>query len=147
LDQVLANERRGHRVLMLAPVLVHAHLAQHPRVGGPVPADVVAAIPRAQAVVQPAPGIAAEVGPAADEDDVAVEDALARLGLQVPFLRRAAPDEIPGVDGLDFRRQLRAHGGAYAVAADQEVGALAAAAGEMRDHARAVLVDTLEAVA
>src|SRR5581483_3821099 len=79
--------------------------------------------------------------------DVAHEDARARLGPQVGLPRPAAPDEIPGVGGLDLGRELRAHARADAVAADQEVGALAAAAGEMRDHFRAVLVDALEIVA
>ena len=45
---------------------------------------------------------------------------------------------------MQFRRDLAAHGGADAIAADQDVGILDATAVEMNAHAAAVLLDALE---
>ena len=72
------------------------------------------------------------------------KDLAQRLRREVGFVRRAAPDVIAGVDRLQFGRDLRAHAGADAVAADQDVGVLDAAAGELHAHAALVLVDALE---
>ena len=66
---------------------------------------------------------------------------------EVGLVRRAAPDVIAGIDRLHVGRDLRAHAGADAVAADQQVGALDAALGEMHAHPASVLLDALEGVA
>src|SRR5262249_45821604 len=133
--------------LVLVPVLVHAHFAQRLRVADPIPADVVPAPADAQVVVQSGDRVAEDVLTGSGEEDVVRENACSRLRAEVGFVRDGAPDVVPRVDRLYARRDLRAHGGADSVRTDQDVGALATAAGEMRNHARAVLVDALETVA
>jgi hypothetical protein len=75
------------------------------------------------------------------------ENAFARLRPEIGFVRRAAPDVIAGIDRLDRGRDLGAHARADTVAADEDIGAFAAAAGKMHDDAGAVLLHALEGVA
>ena len=147
-DQVLADQRRRHRVFVLHAVLVDAHLLQRPRVADAIPDEIVAAVARPQVVVEARDRIADHLLPLGQEEARNTGKMLAqRLRREVGLVRRAAPDVVAGIDRLHLRRDLRAHAGADAVAADQEVGALDAAVGEMHAHAALVLLDALEAAA
>src|SRR5262249_30589748 len=146
-NEVLADERRRHRILVLMPMLVHAHLAQLLRVADPIPYEVVAAMAEAQVVVQSGDGIADDLLPLGQEEREVREDTFARLRLEISLVRRATPNVIAGIDWLDRRRELGAHARADAVAADEDIGAFAAAASKMHGDAGAVLLHALEGVA
>src|SRR5262249_20128542 len=75
------------------------------------------------------------------------ENTFARPRLEVGFVGRATPNVVAGIDRLDRGRDLRAHAGTDAVAADENIGALATPAGEMHDDAGAVLLHALEGMA
>src|SRR5262249_44063458 len=82
-DDVLANERRRHGVLVLVPLLVDAYLAQFLRITDPIPADVIAAMADAQVVVQSGDRIAKDVLPSGNKEDEVGENARSGLGLEV----------------------------------------------------------------
>ena len=132
---------------VLVPILVHAHFAQLLRAADPIPDEIVAAMTEPQVVVQSGDGIADDLLPLRQEEREVRENAFARLRPEIGFVRRAAPDVIAGIDRLDRGRDLDAHARADAVAADEDIGALAASAGEMHDDAGAVLLHALEGVA
>src|SRR6185437_16852465 len=71
-------------------------------------------------------------------------DAAQGFGREIGLVGRAPPDVITGIDRLHLRCDLPAHAGADAVAADQYVGMLDLAAGELHAHAAPVLIDALE---
>src|SRR5262245_47789036 len=100
-----------------------------------------------QVIVQSGDGIADDLLPLRQKEREVRENAFARLPLEIGFVGRAAPDVVAGIDRLDRRCDLRAHAGTDAVAADEDIGALATPAGEMRDDAGAVLLHALEGMA
>src|SRR5262249_24880422 len=139
-NEVLADERRRHRILVLMPILIHAHLAQLLRIADPIPDEVVAAVAEPQGVVAYGGGRGADLLPRRQGGSKIREDAFARRRAWIGFVRRAAPDVVAGIDRLDRGCDLGAHARADAVAADEDIGALAMPAGEMHDDAGAVLL-------
>ena len=113
-------------------------------VGDAIPDEIVAAMAGAQVVVEARDRVGDDLLARRQIEHEIREDFLQRLRREIGLVRRAAPDVIAGVGRLQLRRDLAAHGRADAVAADQDVGLLDAAAVEMHAHAAAVLLDALE---
>ena len=132
---------------MLAAVVVDAHLPQRLRVADPVPDEIVAPAAGPQVVVESRDRIADDLLALRQEEDEIGKDALQRLGGEIGLVGRSTPDVIAGIDRLHLRRDLRAHAGADAVAAHQQIGALDAALGEVDADPVPVLLDALEGVA
>ena len=143
-DQVLANERRRHRELVLVAVLVDVHLAELCRVGHAIPDEVVAAVAGAQVVVEARDRVGDDLLARRQVEAEIRKNLFQRLRRQIGLVRRAAPDVVAGIGRLQLRRDLAAHRRADAVAADQDVGILDPAAVEVHPHAAAVLLDALE---
>ncbi len=139
--RTLADQRRRHRVVVLAAVLVDAHALQRGGVAHPVPDEIVAPLARRQIVVEPGDRVADDLLARRQEEHEIREDVAQRLRREVGLVGRAAPDVVAGVDRLHVGGDLGAHAGADAVAADHEVGILHDAVGEMHAHAAAVLLD------
>ena len=113
------------------PLLVDAHLLAGLRVADPVPDEIVAPVAGPQVVVESGDRIADDLLALRQEEHEIGKDAAQRFRREIGLVRRAAPDVVARVDRLHLRRDLRAHAGADAVAADQQVGAFDAALGEM----------------
>src|SRR5262249_29201555 len=146
-DQVLADERWRHGIVVLLAVLVDAHAPQLLRITDAVPDEIVATVSCPQVVVEAGDRIADDLLPLGEEESEVRKNARARCRREIGFSRRPAPDVIAGIDRLPRGRDLLTHARADAVAADEEIGVLALAAGEVHEHARAVLLDALKGVA
>ena len=146
-DQILADERRRHRIVVLLPLLVDAHPLQLLRIADAVPDEIVTAMADPQVVVESGDGIADDLLPLRQEEGEVRKNARARRLREIGFLRRAAPDVITGIDRLHRGSDLLAYARTDAIAADEEIGALALAAGEVHQDAGAVLLHPLEGVA
>ena len=143
-DQLLADQRRRHRIFVLHAALVDAHVLHLRGVGDTIPDEVVAALARAQVIAETGNRIGDDLLPLRPIQNEIREYLAQRLRREVGFVRRSAPDVVAGVDRLQFWGDLRAHAGADAVATHQDVGVFHAAAGELHAHAAFVLVDALE---
>ena len=126
------------------PCLVDVHRAQLVGVGRAIPDEIVAAVTGPQVVVEASDRVGDDLLARRQIEHEVREDLLERLRREVGFIRRSAPDVVAGIDRLQLRRDLSAHGRADAVAADQDVGVFDTAAIEMHAHAAAVLFDALE---
>ena len=151
-DQVLADQRRRHRELVLHAVLVDAHIAKLAGIGDAIPDDVVTPLAGREIVIEAGDRIAEHLLALGQIERVERVDGAPGLGREISLVRRAAPDVIAGIDRADLGRQLRAHARAHAVAADQNVAMLDLAAGKIcagkfDPHAALVLIDPLEIMA
>ena len=105
--------------------------------GGPVPDDVPAQVAagagRCRAPRRGSPGTARPGG----RQKAKLANIVARQdGREAPLVGQAAPGDVAGIERLRLGEQLRAHGRAEAVGADQHVGRLRRAVGEPRRYAR-----------
>ena len=66
---------------------------------------------------------------------------LAAAGRDVALVDQRAPGDVTGIKRLRLWQELLAHGGAHAVGADKQIGALAGAIGEDGGDALTVLLD------
>src|SRR5262249_12953245 len=105
------------------------------------------AVAGAQVVVEARNRIADDLLALGQEEHEVGKNAGERVWREIGLGRRPAPDVIAGIDRLYVRGDLRAHAGADAVGAEEQVGALHEALGKMHANLVAVLLDMRESVA
>src|SRR5438094_393938 len=88
-------------------------------------AGVASVVADPQVVVEAGDGIADDLLPLRQEEGEVRKNARARRLREIGFLRRAAPDVITGIDRLHRGSDLLAYARTDAIAADEEIGALA----------------------
>ena len=143
-DHVGPDQRRRNAGGMMAARGVGADIGQRVAIDRPVPDDIVAAAADRGVVVAARHRIADELLAFGQAERIELDHLAPQLWRHVGFVDRGAPGHIAGVDRLDLRQELRAHRGADAVGADQQIAAFAGAVGKDRGDAVRVLLDANE---
>src|SRR5690242_5100203 len=101
--------------------LVDAHFPERLGIAHPVPDEIVATMTRSQIVVEPRNRISDHLLARGEKKREIGKDAAQGFRRKVDFTRRAAPDVIPGINGLHFGGELRAHAGTNTIAAHEQI--------------------------
>ena len=122
LCDVAANERGWNRKRMRVAGFVGEKVAEFIVGGGAIPDEIVAAMAWAKIVVRTCNGIAKELLAGRKAEGESVEKFGARFGREGGFVDESAPGDVAGILRLHFGKNVRAHGRAEAVGADEKVG-------------------------
>ena len=109
---------------------IGANIGKRERVGRSIPDDVVAPPPDGGVIVPPRHRIAEQLLAFGQAERVKLENLAMDVGRHLPFVEHRAPGDVAGINRLRLRQKLRAHRGADAIGADEQIAALNRAVGE-----------------